>query len=80
MALKIPTDASQFCLSKAKSDTGLSVLAQLQFIWRNEVGFISTFMSINGTGVYPSRGLKGRLNHVQNNHSEIVGNEQFDYG
>ena len=26
MALKIPTDASQFCLSKAKSDTGLSVL------------------------------------------------------
>lgn len=33
MALKIPTDASQFCLSKAKSDTGLSVLAQLQFIW-----------------------------------------------
>ncbi|ANK68671.1 hypothetical protein BSQ39_12935 [Loigolactobacillus backii] len=33
MALKIPTDASQFCLSKAKSDAGLSVLAQLQFIW-----------------------------------------------
>ncbi|WP_199877002.1 hypothetical protein [Pediococcus pentosaceus] len=33
MALKIPTDASQLCLSKAKSDTGLSVLAQLQFIW-----------------------------------------------
>lgn len=31
--MKIPTDASQFCLSKAKSDTGLSVLAQLQFIW-----------------------------------------------
>ena len=48
MVLKIPTDASQFCLSKAKSDTGLSVLAQLQFIWRNEVGFISTFMSIIG--------------------------------
>lgn len=33
-----------------------------------------------GTGVYPSRGLKGRLNHVQSNQSEIVGNEQFDYG
>lgn len=30
--------------------------------------------------MYPSRGLKGRLNHVQSNQSEIVGNEQFEYG
>lgn len=36
-------------------------------------------LPLNGTGVYPSRGLKGRLNHVQSNHSEIVGNEQFEY-
>ncbi|MGK4018077.1 hypothetical protein AB0Y21_07395 [Weissella paramesenteroides] len=28
--------------------------------------------------LYPSRGLKGRLNHVQSNQSEIVGNESFD--
>lgn len=37
-------------------------------------------LPLNGTGVYPSRGLKGRLNHVQSNQSEVVGNERFDYG
>ena len=30
--------------------------------------------------MYPSRGLKGRLNHVQSNNSDIAGNELFDYG
>ena len=33
-----------------------------------------------GTGVYPSRGLKGRLNHVRSNRNEIVGNELLEYG